>query len=269
MEDFICTKCWKEFTLPEDESRSASQVVVCPGCGSVMELAVVEPAGLKTDPDAEPSLPETHEAPNTDENPGTTVSDDDDEEIGFEDPMAEESTSPETLPTRKVLAEDLASNFDTPTEWCLRTSSGLTFRFTDPDALLGWKKKTQIYKEMMVSPDGRNWVDFMDFIGNYEAHKDPKMAFLSAFEATKPEMMAGAEPEPNPIVQAVRTGEFRRPSVTPPTAAAKTQGPTKDFQFKTVSDTHKSSVWPTVFGILTILGLAGAAAFALYYFGII
>jgi hypothetical protein len=265
MEDFICTKCWKEFSQPEQEAGAASQVVVCPGCGTVMELAVVEPVGLQPaapQPPVNPALdPET---PTMDENPGTAV--DEDDEIGFDDPLAEEITSPETLPTRKVLAEDLASNFDSPTEWCLRTSSGLTFRFTDPDALLGWKKKTQIYKEMNVSPDGRNWVDFMDFIGTYEATKDPKAAFLAAFEATKPEIQSG-EPEPSPLVQAVRTGEFRRPSVTAPTTKP-VHGPTKNFQFKTKPE-PKHSAWPMILGILTVLGLAGAAAWALYYFGII
>ena len=80
-----------------------------------------------------------------------------------------------------------ADSLSEPTEWCLKTSSGITFRFSDPETLLNWKKKPRTYKELMVSPDGKNWVDFGEFIEQFEKGKDSRLAFIEAFENTQPE----------------------------------------------------------------------------------
>lgn len=65
-----------------------------------------------------------------------------------------------------------------PIDWQLRTPSGLTFKFTDPEALLGWKKKIATYKQLDVSPDGDRWVDFERFVREYEEIGDPIRAFV-------------------------------------------------------------------------------------------
>lgn len=115
--------------------------------------------------------------------------------IGFEDDEADEPTPVEDLlrlqergisvmvePSDGVLIRELrdVETESGPIDWQLRTPSGLTFKFTDPEALLGWKKKIATYKQLDVSPDGERWVDFARFVREYEEIGDPIRSFVLA-----------------------------------------------------------------------------------------
>jgi len=112
--------------------------------------------------------------------------------MGFEEDAADERTPVEDLlhvqqqggnvvePSDGVLVRELQETEagGEPIDWQLRTPSGLTFKFTDPEALLGWKKKIATYKQLDVSPDGERWVDFSRFVREYEELGDPIRAFV-------------------------------------------------------------------------------------------
>ncbi len=113
--------------------------------------------------------------------------------IGFEEDEADERTPVEDLlrlqergidvmvePSDGMLVRELreAEAKSGSIDWQLRTPSGLTFKFTDPEALLGWKKKLSTYKQLDVSPDGERWVDFARFVREYEEIGDPIRAFV-------------------------------------------------------------------------------------------
>jgi DNA-directed RNA polymerase subunit RPC12/RpoP len=112
--------------------------------------------------------------------------------MGFEEEGADEKTPFEVLlpegaqgrvavePSDGVLVRELraAEAAGEAIVWQLRTPSGLTFKFTDPEALLGWKKKLSTYKRLDVSPDGERWVDFSRFVREYEELGDPVRAFV-------------------------------------------------------------------------------------------
>ncbi len=114
-------------------------------------------------------------------------------EVAFDSGEADEPTPLEPIrlpgsrePSAGVLVRDmspLAQPGRTPAQprvvsWQLKTPSGLTFKFTDPEALLGWKKKLATYKELHVSPDGERWVDFARFVREFEELGDPMKAFI-------------------------------------------------------------------------------------------
>lgn len=140
-------------------------------------------------------------------------------ELGFADEEADEPTPLEPIgplnsdqflfgskePSNAVLmreAED-EPTLAAPTDWQLKTPSGLTFKFTDPEALLGWKKKLATYKQLHVSPDGERWVDFARFVREFEELGDPLKAFilsesLSDADLPPPKPMP-SEDDPEPV----------------------------------------------------------------------
>jgi len=79
--------------------------------------------------------------------------------------------------------------------WQLRTPTGLTFKFTDPDSLLGWKKKIEAYKRLDVSCDGELWVDFARFVREYEETGDAVKALHLSQHLTDAEL-----PPPRPLI---------------------------------------------------------------------
>lgn len=213
-------------------------------------------------------MPSVHGQPADESTPADSDTDagEDEFEVGFEDPSSHENTSPELSAPRTLLAEDLAEGLESPAEWCLRTSSGLTFRFTDPEALLGWKKKTSIYKDMMVSPDGKNWADYMDFVRQFEESRDPTRAFLSAFEATQPELGKNL-----PLV-AKYSGQAEQPVVVEPLGTPKipvekkrSNASPEHFVFKTTSQEPQRSVLPLVLVIAALGAAGGVTWFVLHY----
>ena len=195
----------------------------------------------------------------------------DDEEIGFDDPDADEKTPFEPVDTPAILLESAEPELpEGPIEWRLRTSSGLTFRFTDPDALLGWKKKINIYREMHVSPDGENWVDYVFFVKRFETCGDAVKAFSQAGKTTEELDIPDVPPQSNTAINSapdVEPGDDPDGESEPEEDPASTI-PTTQFTFRTTD--RQGSRGKQV--LLLIVGLAlgaGAAWMALTWFQIL
>ena len=191
-------------------------------------------------------------------------------DIGFDDPAADEKTPFEPVDAPDFIMDTGETDVpEEPVEWRLRTSSGLTFRFTDPDALLGWKKKINIYREMHVSPDGEKWVDYVIFVKRFENTGDAWKAFIQAGKTTEelevpdiPPMSTTAVPNASESDPDDKTDEAL---IEENTASA----PTTQFTFRTTDRQGPSRGRQA---ILLIVGLAlgaGAAWLALTYFNII
>jgi len=161
------------------------------------------------------------------------------EDLSFDDDGADEPTPMEPIrlpgsrePSAGVLVREVAPKGASPrapvlprtSSWQLKTPSGLTFKFTDPEALLGWKKKLATYKELHVSPDGERWVDFARFVREFEELGDPMKAFILSSSLDDADL-----PPPKPVEftedpeSAEQTGEdavsaeVRTPPVRTPT----------------------------------------------------
>lgn len=197
----------------------------------------------------------------------------DGDEIGFEEPDADEKTPFEPVDTPSILLETAEPEIsDGPIEWRLRTSSGLTFRFTDPDALLGWKKKINIYREMHVSPDGENWVDYVFFVKRFETCGDAVKAFSQAGKTTEELEVPDVPPQSTTAINAAPTvepeddpeAESEDESEEDPASTI----PTTQFTFRTAD--KQGSRGKQV--LLLIVGLAlgaGAAWMALTWFQVL
>jgi DNA-directed RNA polymerase subunit RPC12/RpoP len=131
-------------------------------------------------------------------------------EIGFGDEAADEKTPLEELRYTDELSEHLSQDLNEGVilpgdpaaqlaaeviDWQLKTPSGLTFKFTDPEAMLGWKKKLGTYKKLDVSPDGERWVDFARFVREYEELGDPFKAFILSENLSDADL-----PPPRPMI---------------------------------------------------------------------
>ncbi|MBM4353525.1 MAG: hypothetical protein FJ109_06965 [Deltaproteobacteria bacterium] len=147
--------------------------------------------------------------------------------------------------------------------WQLKTPSGLTFKFTDPEALLGWKKKLATYKELHVSPDGERWVDFARFVREFEKLGDPVKAFIllislgdSDLPPSTPHKATDAPDAAEPNGEDVPPGQSRRPSPPPSTGVG--------FTFKVKEE--KEAGWGRylLFAILGV-GLGAGIILAVLY----
>ncbi len=192
------------------------------------------------------------------------------EEIGFDDPAADEKTPFEPVDAPGILLDLHTAESDVPEgpiEWRLKTSSGLTFRFTDPDALLGWKKKINIYREMHVSPDGDNWVDYVIFVKRFEACGDAVKAFRTAGKTTEELEVPDIPPRSSTAIE-VATPEEEEADETELVEEPSAAVPTTQFTFRTAD--KQGSRGKQVLLLLVGLALgAGAAFLALSYLEII
>jgi DNA-directed RNA polymerase subunit RPC12/RpoP len=161
--------------------------------------------------------------------------------------------------------------------WHLKTPSGLTFKFTDPEALLAWKKKIAAYKQLLVSPDGQRWVDFARFVRQFEELGDPVKAFMLTeampdddLPPPKPDEQSETAPPAGtapPGPQAAPTAKPKEPAKAGKTDRKAGSTVTTQFTFKVKEDKDSS------FGrylVLAIIGLAlgaGIVAGVLYFFG--
>lgn len=229
MDDFICISCWKEFSTPHDTVQANQGKVECPNCGHVFQVDLSDgDDGVMSGKGKTPSIDTA-----TDSASSQVM---DWSDIDMNDPDADEKTpvDPVTPPTE--FQESPQADFDLEEEevieWRLRTKSGLTFRFSDPEALLGWKKKMSVYKEMQVSRDGQVWVDYLVFVEYYVSFGDAHKAFRvatgetsEAQEASAPQAPTSTRPEP----------------VEPAPPKNFTRRPTEEFTFRT-ADTSET-VW--------------------------
>lgn len=192
------------------------------------------------------------------------------EEIGFDDPAADEKTPFEPVDAPAILLDlHAAENAvdEGPIEWRLKTSSGLTFRFTDPDALLGWKKKINIYREMHVSPDGENWVDYVLFVKRFEACGNAPKAFRDAGKTTEELQVPDIPPQSSTALEAAAS-EPPEETTDEGSGEVNPSVPTTQFTFRTAD--KQGSRGKQVLLLLVGLALgAGAAFLALSYFEII
>ncbi len=193
-----------------------------------------------------------------------------DDEIGFEDPAADEKTPFEPVDAPAILLDLHAAESAAPAapvEWRLKTSSGLTFRFTDPDALLGWKKKINIYREMHVSPNGEDWVDYVFFVKRFEACGDAVKAFRDAGKTTEELLVLDSPPQSSTSLEAARAPVPEEAPAEQPEQPTNTV-PTTQFTFRTADKQGSRGKQ----ALLLVVGLAlgaGAAWLALTYLGII
>lgn len=158
---------------------------------------------------------------------------------------------------------DHAKTVPVVSEWHLKTPSGLTFKFTDPEALLGWKKKLATYQELQVSPDGTRWVDFARFVREYEEVGDPFKAFILSASLGDGEL-----PPPKPPQDEV--AEVEEPTADEKSSESekgRTSNTGHQFTFKVKED--KTTGWGRYL-LLAILGLglgAGIVLVVLYLTG--
>jgi len=164
-------------------------------------------------------------------------------------------------PSSAVLlrGEDEESAEDVPTDWQLKTPSGLTFKFTDPEALLGWKKKLATYRELHVSPDGKRWVDFARFVREYEELGDPLKAFILSESLTDADL-----PPPAPLGEDEETSDEETKDDVVDEAEARSTNTAPQFTFKVKEE--KDTGWGKylLFAILG-LGLGAAIVVAVLY----
>lgn len=202
------------------------------------------------------------------------------DDAGMNEPFADERT-PMEAPSMGMLDEYLAGPKE-PTDgvliremeerhqksaatWQLRTPSGLTFKFTDPEALLGWKKKLATYKRLDVSPDGERWVDFARFVREFEELGDPIKAFILSEKLSDSEL-----PPPKPIVRddEPEPEESTDEDIDERARKERSKESTMQFTFK-VKD-EKSSGWGKYL-LFALLGLglgAGIVVAVLHFTGV-
>ncbi len=307
-DQFICISCWQEFAVASDDIEERGGKVVCPKCGYIQPLPedadkVAHPGTTSTkleDPTGDTPPDAAHEIP------WTAVEEDDyevpvgeeertdrvelpkelleeggwDPSIGFEEEAADEKTPLETmlsLSDDAVLVEDTADDSELNAEgpsgeadWQLKTPSGLTFKFTDPEALLGWKKKISAYKQLQVSPDGARWVDFERFLRQYEELGDPLKAFILSEGLSEDEI-----PQTQPPVEEEQ-GEMpgkEEPAEEKPEPAEDSEedasGRTETAQFTFKVQEKNSGFGRYLLYALLGLGLgAGIVVAALHFLGI-
>jgi len=209
-ERFVCISCWREFAVPGDEILRRGGKAVCPSCGYIQPLpaklrvpatpitssAVADDAGGKggmargiptVRVSAVPERTEGDTEQTSRSDPGSDVRE-------FEEDGPDIPDDAETIPGI-MIGDPGSDDLDgaTPSEglrleagrlvvqeWHLKTPTGLTFKFTDPESLLGWKKKLGTYNSLTVSPDGVKWVDFARFVTHYEEGGNAVVAFLTS-----------------------------------------------------------------------------------------
>jgi hypothetical protein len=206
----------------------------------------------------------------TDELPGDTL---ETEDVGMDDAEADEKTPVVSSPLDMGGNDggDFALVATGPVmsaEWLLRTPSGLIYRFTDPEALLGWKKKLSAYQTLEVSPDGYKWKDFALFVAAFEQTGQAMQAFLEAGMRNS-KVTAESFPPTTKDPSARQPGKREGSSVG--TSERKTDTgnrpavhPTTQFTFKTTEE--KGLGWG-VYLLFAALGLAigaGVVALVLY-----
>jgi DNA-directed RNA polymerase subunit RPC12/RpoP len=202
------------------------------------------------------------------------------DEVSFDSGEADEPTPLEPIrlpgsrePSAGVLVRDmnpLGQPGKAPAQpravaWQLKTPSGLTFKFTDPEALLGWKKKLATYKELHVSPDGERWVDFARFVREFEELGDPVKAFILSSSLGDADL-----PPPTPVDiaedvdSAEQTGEDVRESGrgSRPSASQTTTG--VGFTFKVKEEREAGWGRYLLFAILGV-GLGAGIIMAVLY----
>ncbi len=286
---YICITCWKQFS---PAGRAVGGTVNCPHCGSTQpsggdvspraDSAVDREKGL-TLTTAESVLERSGEleaisweglSGNTDEPtdqvPGDTL---ETEDIGMNDAEADEETPvvPSFLSMDGHDEGGFALVVTGPVmsaEWLLRTPSGLIYRFTDPEALLGWKKKLSAYQTLEVSPDGHKWKNFALFVAAFEQTGQAMQAFLEAGMRNPKVAAEGFPPSTkDPTARqlakqdgsSVGTSEQKTDTGDRPTVH-----PTTQFTFKTTEE--KGLGWG-VYLLFAALGLAigaGVVAMVLY-----
>lgn len=147
-------------------------------------------------------------------------------------------------------------------EWHLRTPTGLTFKFTDPEVLLSWKKKLVTYKTLEVSPDGSRWVDFARFVREYERVGDPLKSFILSESSTDIEL------PPKPLHE--DAAQVEKPTLNEQEADdEKRQPPTMGHHFTFKVKEERNTGWGKYL-LLAILGLglgAGIVFGVLYFTG--
>lgn len=304
-DQFICISCWQEFQANADETEKRSGNVVCPKCGYIQPLPTDTPPKEQAASDSDAASEGSGKSPSVVEeiswNTFSTADDDDEDipigeeertdrveippelldsewvpEVGIEDDQADEKTplvpiSEDLSAVLLGLGEDTSDPNSEPkkADWQLKTPSGLTFKFTDPEAMLGWKKKIATYKELHVSPDGERWADFSRFVRQYEETGDPLKAFILS------ESMADTElPPPAPEqtdeglpAKAERTDEAEPKRSKRGKKGKRVGTTTAQFTFK-VQD-KKETGWGKYL-VLAIVGLAlgaGIVLAVLYFTG--
>jgi len=70
--------------------------------------------------------------------------------------------------------------------WLIVAPSGISFKFNDPEALFGWKKKLDTYESLQIARKGEPLhVDFSEFIAKFEVSGNAEQSFAEC-EAVKP-----------------------------------------------------------------------------------
>jgi DNA-directed RNA polymerase subunit RPC12/RpoP len=197
--------------------------------------------------------------------------------MGFEEGASDQKTPMEVLqpeggtggatvePSDGALVRELreAEADGGPIVWQLRTPSGLTFKFTDPEALLGWKKKISTYKQLDVSPDGERWVDFSLFVREYEELGDPVRAFVLSSRLDDDDL-----PPPAPVksLEDLEGETEENASGVPEEKSAKGKGlNSPQFTFKVKEE--KTGGWGKYFAFAVLgLGLGAGIVLAVLHF---
>jgi DNA-directed RNA polymerase subunit RPC12/RpoP len=162
-----------------------------------------------------------------------------------------------------LLREAEAAVRSNPIDWQLRTPSGLTFKFTDPEALLGWKKKLSTYKTLDVSPDGQRWVDFARFVRQYEEVGDALRAFVLSERLGDEDL-----PPPKPVkADEDDEGEIEAPSAEETTAKRPANRTATGAQFTFKVKEEESAGWgKALFFAILGLGLGAGILLAVLHF---
>jgi len=208
-----------------------------------------------------------------------------DEDIGMEEDDADEKTPVERSPlidevfdeyltghrepTDGVLmaAEEDSLESASPVDWQLRTPSGLTFKFTDPEALLGWKKKLATYQRLDVSPDGERWVDFARFVHHYEELGDPNKSFILSENGSETE----ESPAPRPVADEDSPDPMPASADQPSEERTRQQQTASGPQFTFRVKEEQNTGWGKYL-LFAVIGLglgAGIVVAVLYFTGIL
>lgn len=299
-DQFICISCWQEFKASAEDTKRRSGKVVCPRCGYIQPLpsdaqeespannssahehhtqadppqpSVVEEISWNTisaADDEEEDIP-IGEEERTDrvEIPPELLSADWVHDVGMESDQADEKTpfeelaAPQPWPASMEDTSEDEKKQATTVDWQLKTPSGLTFKFTDPEAMLGWKKKISTYKELHVSPDGERWADFSRFVRQYEEIGDPLKAFILSASLSDSEL---PPPAPGSVEDELPKGALDEVAATKEAEAGagksgkKVGTTTAQFTFK-VQDV-KESGWGKYL-VLALVGLVLGAGIVL------
>jgi DNA-directed RNA polymerase subunit RPC12/RpoP len=279
MDDFICISCWKEFSAPHEHIVANQGKIECPNCGHIFRVdlgeagedgkaPVLKLPSVDTGTDSvsskELDWSELDSIKGLSDSPGLFAEADaasieppesTSDEIDFTAEEADEKTPVEPMNHGEFVDSEATEELeDEPIEWRLRTKSGLTFRFSDPEALLGWKKKMSVYKEMQVSWDGQRWVDYLLFVEQYETSGDAQQAFSITngdpivSKPNKPKK-DGAEAKPDQK----KTEETQKVDEANLRRRLHNKRPTEEFTFRT-ADSSETAWGKNI--LLIIVGLA-------------